>query len=331
MGPTGRDRGPLPGDVGRDPVGVLSTTVPGVISALLTMLSHYGTMSFSQVSGECPELCPRRFSRLSALAPDDWQSGSADELQKYPDSARVYLPNGKPPALGSLFTQPDLARTLTLMVEAEQQALGQGQSHAAALQTARDVFYKGDVARHGAGLARPRWAYTYEDFAEYTSPLEEPLSTTYRGHQLFTNRTWTQGITLLQALNILEGYDLAMGHNSPQAIHVQVEALNWPLPTGKRTWVIRPTSTCQSRVCCLGNMRPCGVVSSIPTSSGGISTGRSSQDASRVTRLPTAADSAESGAPSGATQTVPRTWPRWTRRGTWSQPRPAVSLAWPRG
>src|SRR5262249_880344 len=62
--------------------------------------------------------------------------------------------------------------------------------------------------------------------AEYTSPLEEPLSTTYRGHQLFTNRTWTQGITLLQTLNILEGYDLgAMGHNSPQAIHVQVEAL----------------------------------------------------------------------------------------------------------
>ena len=68
--------------------------------------------------------------------------------------------------------------------------------------------------------------YTYEDFAEYESPLEEPISTTYRGYQLFTNRTWSQGITLLQALNILEGYDLAaLGHNSPQAMHVQVEAL----------------------------------------------------------------------------------------------------------
>jgi gamma-glutamyltranspeptidase/glutathione hydrolase len=74
--------------------------------------------------------------------------------------------------------------------------------------------------RHLGGL------YTYEDFAEYTSPLEEPISTHYRGYQIFTNRTWSQGITLLQALNILEGYDLAaLGHNSPQAMHVQVEAL----------------------------------------------------------------------------------------------------------
>src|SRR5215831_21362791 len=182
---------------GEIPSGVLSTTVPGVISALLTMLSHYGTMSFSQVVE-------------SALG-----------------FARVYLPNGKPPALGSLFTQPDLAGTLSLMVEAEQQALGHGQSREAALQAARDVFYKGDVARRMVrALHDLAGLYTYEDFAEYTSPLEEPLSTTYRGHQLFTNRTWSQGITLLQALNILEGYDLAaMGHNSPQAIHVQVEAL----------------------------------------------------------------------------------------------------------
>ena len=195
--------------------------------------------------------------------------GSPDRLanlQKYPDSARVYLPNGKPPALGSLFTQPDLARTLTLMVEAEQRALGQGQSREAALQAARDVFYKGDVARRMVqALHDLGGLYTYEDFAEYTSPLEEPMSTTLPGHQLFTNRTWTQGITLLQTLNILEGYDLAaMGHNSPQAIHVQVEALKWPLPTGKRTGdpahVDVPVEGLLSR-----SMRPCGAVSSIPT------------------------------------------------------------------
>src|SRR4029434_10967157 len=66
----------------------------------------------------------------------------------------------------------------------------------------------------------------YSSVLEYTSPLEEPLSTTYRGYELCTNSTWSQGITLLQALNILEGYDLAaLGHNSPEAIHVQVEAL----------------------------------------------------------------------------------------------------------
>ena len=169
------------------------------------------------------------------------------------------------PALGSLFTQPDLARTLTLMVEAEQRALGRA-SHAAALQTARDVFYKGDVARRMVqALHDLGGLYTYEDFAEYTSPLEEPLSTTYRGYELFTNRTWTQGITLLQTLNILEGYDLAaMGHNSPQAIHVQVEALKLALPTGSvrgdPAHVDVPVEGLLSR-----SMRPCGAVSSIPT------------------------------------------------------------------
>jgi gamma-glutamyltranspeptidase/glutathione hydrolase len=212
---------------GEIPSGVLSTTVPGVISALLTMLSHYGTMSFSQVVESALGFARDGFPAYQLLHRTIGSPDRLANLQKYPDSARVYLPNGKPPALGSLFTQPDLAHTLTLMVEAEQQALAQGQSREAALQAARDVFYKGDVARRMVrALHDLGGLYAYEDFAEYTSPLEEPITTIYRGHQLFTNRTWTQGITLLQALNILEDYDLAaLGHNSPQAIHLQVEAL----------------------------------------------------------------------------------------------------------
>jgi gamma-glutamyltranspeptidase/glutathione hydrolase len=212
---------------GEIPPGVLSTTVPGVISALLTMLSHYGTMSFRQVVESALGFARDGFPAYQLLHRTIGSPDRLVNLQKYPDSARVYLPNGKPPALGSLFTQPDLARTLTLMVEAEQQALGQGRPREAGLQAARDVFYKGDVARRMVqALHNLGGLYTYEDFAEYTSPLEEPISTTYRAYQLYTNRTWTQGITLLQALNILEGYDLAaLGHNSPQAIHLQVEAL----------------------------------------------------------------------------------------------------------
>ncbi len=212
---------------GEIPAGVLSTTVPGVVSALLTMLSHYGTMSFSQVVESALDFARDGFPAYQLL---HQAIGSADRLpnvQKYPDSARIYLPNGRPPELGSIFTQKDLARTLTLMETAEQQALGQGRSREAALQAARDVFYRGDVAhRMVQALQDLGGLYTYEDFAEYESPLEEPISITYRGYQIFTNRTWTQGISLLQTLNILEGYDLAaLGHNSPQAIHVQVEAL----------------------------------------------------------------------------------------------------------
>ena len=78
--------------------------------------------------------------------------------------------------------------------------------------------------------------YTLDDFGEYESPLEEPISTTYRGYEIFTNRTWTQGIALLETLNILEGFDLAgLGHNSPQAVHLQVESLKLPSPTGSGT------------------------------------------------------------------------------------------------
>jgi gamma-glutamyltranspeptidase/glutathione hydrolase len=209
------------------PAGVLSTTVPGVVSALLNMLDHYGTMSFGQVADSALRFARDGFPAYQLLHRAIGHPERLSNLQKYPDSARIYLPGGRPPALGSLFTQTDLARTLMLMIAAERQALGQGRSRHTAIQAARDVFYKGDVARRMVQALRALGGlYTYEDFAEYESPLEEPISTTYRGYQLFTNRTWSQGITLLQALNILEGYDLAaLRHNSPQAIHIQVEAL----------------------------------------------------------------------------------------------------------
>ena len=212
---------------GEIPAGVLSTTVPGVISALLTMLSHYGTMRFAQVVESALGFARDGFPTYQLLHRAIGSATRLANLRKYPDSARIYLPHDQPPALGSLFIQQDLARTLTLMVEAEEQALQQGQSRSAALQAARDVFYRGDVAhRMVQALQALGGLYTDDDFAAYTSPLEEPISVTYRGYEVFTNRTWTQGITLLQALNILEGYDLAsLGHNSPQAIHLQVEAL----------------------------------------------------------------------------------------------------------
>ena len=179
---------------GEIPSGVLSTTVPGVISALLTLLSHYGTMSFRQVVESALRFARDGFPTYQLLHRAIGSPERRANLQKYADSARVYLPNGQPPALGSLFTQPDLARTLTLMAEAEQQAVERGQSRVAALQAARDVFYKGDVARRMVqALQNLGGLHTYEDFADYTSPLEEPLATTYRGYQLFTNRTWTQG------------------------------------------------------------------------------------------------------------------------------------------
>ena len=212
---------------GEIPPGVASTTVPGVVSALLTMLTNYGTMSFAQVVESALDFASNGFPAYQLLSRAIASPERMANLNKYPESARIYLPGGEPPVLGSMFVQKDLARTLSLMVGAEQQSLGKGLTRASAIQAARDVFYKGDVAhRMAEALERLGGFYNYEDFAEYESPLEEPISVSYRGHQIYTNRTWTQGITLLQTLNILEGFDLAaLGHNSPQAIHLQVEAL----------------------------------------------------------------------------------------------------------
>jgi gamma-glutamyltranspeptidase/glutathione hydrolase len=212
---------------GEIPPGVLSTTVPGVISALLTLLCHYGSMSFGQVAASALDFAHHGFPVYQLMHQALGSAERLANLQRYPDSARIYLRQGGPPALGSLFTQMDLARTLSLMAAAEQQALARGHSREDAIQAARDVFYTGDVAhRMVQALQNLGGLYTMEDFAAYESPLEEPIASTYRGYQIFTNRTWSQGITLLQALNILEGDDLAaLGLHSPEAMHLQVEAL----------------------------------------------------------------------------------------------------------
>jgi gamma-glutamyltranspeptidase/glutathione hydrolase len=212
---------------GEIPAGVLSTTVPGVISALLAMLAEYGTMSFNQVVESALDFASRGFPAYQLLTRAIGSQDRIRNLQKYPESARIYLPDGRPPVLGSLFVQKDLGQTLSLMARAEEKSLAQGKTRRAGIQSARDVFYKGDVAQRMAqSLQNLGGLYTYEDFAEYESPMEKPISITYHGYEIFTNRTWTQGITLLQTLNILEGFHLAsLEQNGPQAIHLQVEAL----------------------------------------------------------------------------------------------------------
>lgn len=212
---------------GEIPPGVLSTTVPGVISALLAMLSRYGTMSFAQVVESALHFAGKGFPAYQLFVRTVATTERMANLRKNPDSARVFLPHDRPPELGALFVQEDLARTLSLMVQAEERVLASGGSREAGIQGARDVYYKGDVAgRMVKALQDLGGLYDLADFADYESPMEEPISVTYRGYQVFTNRSWTQGISLLQALAILEGFDLAaLGHNSPQAIHLQVEAL----------------------------------------------------------------------------------------------------------
>src|SRR5262249_41908753 len=136
----------------------------------------------------------------------------------------LYYANGRPPQAGEIFRNPDLARTLRRLVEAENRNKSRGRH--AALKAARDRFYKGDIAREMARFSEANGGlFRYEDFANYTAKIEEPVSIDFRGYQIYKNASASQGPAELFALRILEGYDLkAMGHNSADYIHTSVEA-----------------------------------------------------------------------------------------------------------
>jgi gamma-glutamyltranspeptidase / glutathione hydrolase len=207
-----------------DSDGLLAGGIPGVVDAWYIILDRWGTMSFAQVLQPAIDLAEDGFplsERLSRLITE-----SQPKIRKYPSTVRIYLPNGKPPKPGEIFRNPDLARTLKKLVEAEKSAQAQGRH--AALKAARDRFYKGDIARELARFSeRNGGLFRYEDFAEYTAKVEEPVSIDYHGYQIYKNPSATQGPAELFALNILEGYDLKfLGHNSADFIHASVEALN---------------------------------------------------------------------------------------------------------
>jgi gamma-glutamyltranspeptidase/glutathione hydrolase len=201
---------------------LLSGTVPGVVDAWYLLLDRWGTMSFAQVLSEAIDLSENGFPIGDSLARG---INSAAKLRKYPTSAKVYLPNNRAPEPGEIFRNPDLARTLRRLVEAEKENAGKGRHEA--LKAVRDRFYKGDIAREMAKFSEENGGlFRYDDFASYTAKVEEPVSIDYRGYQIFKNPSANQGPAELFALNILEGYDLkAMGHNSATYIHTSVETI----------------------------------------------------------------------------------------------------------
>ena len=206
-----------------DSDGLLAGGIPGVVDAWYTILDRWGTMSFEQVLQPAIDLAEKGFplsERLSGLIAE-----SQEKISKYPSTVRIYLPDGKPPKAGAIFRNPDLARTLKKLIEAENASKAQGRHEA--LKAARDRFYKGDIARELARFSEADGGlFRYEDFAAYTAKVEEPVSIEYRGYQVYKNPSATQGPAELFALNILEGYDLkSFGHNSPDFIHTSVEAL----------------------------------------------------------------------------------------------------------
>ena len=209
--------------------GPLAAVTPGTPGGLMTMLAEYGTRSLGEVLEPAIEMA-------DGFPTDQALSGVIehykDKLKEWPDSRRVMLPHSgsahEGPEPGEIFRQPDLAATLRKLVAAERDALKAGKDRKAAIYAAYDRFYRGDIARDLVAAVRAQGGlFTEGDLANWKVKIEEPTHTNYRGVEVYKLQPWVQGPVMLQALNILENYDLkSMGYDSARYIHTLYQAMN---------------------------------------------------------------------------------------------------------
>jgi gamma-glutamyltranspeptidase/glutathione hydrolase len=209
--------------------GPLAAVTPGTPGGLMTMLAEYGTMSLAQVLEPAIEMAdgfPMDESLSNVI------EHYKDELKKWPDSKRIMLPHlgaaHEGPTPGEIFRQPDLAATLRKLVEAERDALKHGKSRKEAIYAAYERFYRGDIAHELVTAVRAQGGlFTLADLANWKVKIEEPVHTSYKGVEVYKLQPWVQGPVMLQALNILENFDLkSMGYDSARYIHTLYQAMN---------------------------------------------------------------------------------------------------------
>jgi gamma-glutamyltranspeptidase / glutathione hydrolase len=213
--------------------GPLAAVTPGTPGGLMVMVAEYGRLSLAQVLAPAMEMA-------QGYPIEESQAENIERrraiLAQWPDSRRVLLPHYDPenpqaraaPRPGEIFRQPELRATLQKLVDAEAAALAAGKDRKAAIYAAYERFYKGDIAEEIVRATREHGGlFTREDLANWEVRIEDPVSTSYRGIDVYKLTTWTQGPVMLQALNLLEGFDLkAMGYNSTRYIHTLYQAMN---------------------------------------------------------------------------------------------------------
>jgi gamma-glutamyltranspeptidase / glutathione hydrolase len=209
--------------------GPLAAVTPGTPGGLMVMVAEYGKLSLAQVLE--PAI------RMADGYPMEEQTANSIErnkarLKEWPYSKAVMLPHlgqeREAPHAGEIFRQPDLAATLRKLVEAEAAALRQGRTRKEAIYVAYDRFYRGDIAAEIARSVQEQGGLiTTADLAGWSVKIEEPVATSYKGIDVYKLTHWTQGPVLLQALNILENFDLpALGYNSARYTHLLYQAMS---------------------------------------------------------------------------------------------------------
>ncbi len=209
--------------------GPLAAVTPGTPGGLMTMLAEYGTLSLAAVLAPAIEMADGY--PMEAQAADGIERNKR-RIKEWKYSTQLYLPHlgeeREAPYPGEIFRQPDLAATLRKLVATERQALDQGQSRKEAIYAAYNRFYRGDIAEEIVrGMREEGGLFTMEDLADWQVHIEEPVKTDYKGIEVYKLTSWVQGPVLLQALNILENFDLqSMGYNSSRYLHVLYQAMN---------------------------------------------------------------------------------------------------------
>ena len=209
--------------------GPLSAVTPGTPGGLMVMLAEYGTMSLAEVLAPAMQLADGYPMEADTVRRIEAQK---EKIKQWPDSRRIFLPHLgeelEAPRIGEIFRQPDLTKTLQKLVDAERSALARGSDRRTAIYAAYDRFYRGDIATELVRATRELGGLiTLEDLDRWQVHVEQPVSTTYHGIEVYKLTTWVQGPVMLQALNILENFDLdALGYNSARYIHTLYQAMN---------------------------------------------------------------------------------------------------------
>jgi gamma-glutamyltranspeptidase/glutathione hydrolase len=188
--------------------GPLSWSVPGCVDGWDQLLKRFGTKSLAELLAPSIDYADRGFATPPVIA-NTWNN-AAEALRQTPQARATYLPNGHDsPKEAEIFRNPRLAKTYRLLAVA-----------------GRDAFYRGEIAERIVEYSKGAGGlFELRDFADHTSTWVEPVSTNYRGYDVWEIPPPGQGIAVLQILNLLEAFDLsALGEASADWWHLFIEA-----------------------------------------------------------------------------------------------------------
>ncbi|HET8601711.1 MAG TPA: gamma-glutamyltransferase family protein [Segeticoccus sp.] len=211
--------------------GLLAACIPGSFDGWLTLLERHGTMRLREVLGYAIGYAEGGFPVVPNISAT---IATVEQLftEHWPTSARLWMPDGKPPAAGSMLRNPELAQTFRRIL-AEAEAVGADRE--AQLEAARRAYYQGFVAEAICRFARENAVMdvsgephtgllTEDDFAGWRATVEEPVSLDYRDRTVLKADAWSQGPVLLQQLALLRGFDLdGLAPNDPDLVHLVTE------------------------------------------------------------------------------------------------------------